>query len=65
MRQDLTAGLARMYFGPNARPGRCARCEKLVDESKDFRTKAALAKYKLTGLCQQCQDTPTDDYDNY
>lgn len=57
MRRDLTAGLAHKYFGPNGRPGRCFNCEKLVDESKNFRSTAALAKYRLLGLCQQCQDT--------
>jgi hypothetical protein len=40
----------------NPRPGRCYRCEKLVDESKNFRSMLALAEYKLSGLCQQCQD---------
>jgi hypothetical protein len=56
MRRDLTVGLARSAFGAHQRPGRCFRCEKLVDESTNFRTTSALAKYKLSGLCQQCQD---------
>lgn len=66
MRRDLIAGLARMCFGASPRPGRCLRCEKLVDESKNFRSTAALAEYKLSGLCQQCQDSvAAEEYDEY
>jgi len=56
MRRDLTIAAARTGFRNQPRPGRCFRCEKIIDEEKEFRNKLAFMKYKQFGLCQSCQD---------
>lgn len=56
MRRDLMIAAARTCFKSQPRPGRCFRCEKIIDESKEFRNKIAFMKYKQFGLCQPCQD---------
>jgi hypothetical protein len=59
MHRDLTIAAARAH----PRPGRCFRCEKIIDESKEFRDKISFMKYKQFGLCQPCQDVIfTEDY---
>ncbi len=36
--------------------GCCPFCNKKIDEEKDFRDSLSRKEFKISGLCQNCQD---------
>jgi hypothetical protein len=36
--------------------GVCPFCKKVIVPSREFRDEASLEEYKISGLCQKCQD---------
>lgn len=35
---------------------RCKRCQRIIDETKEFRDHKSYAEWKKNHKCQQCQD---------
>jgi hypothetical protein len=36
--------------------GKCPFCAKLIDEKTEFRDEISRQEFKISGLCQACQD---------
>lgn len=36
--------------------GKCGLCDKDIDEETEFRDEESKKEFKISGLCQQCQD---------
>jgi len=56
MNEYFVGALAKTLYGASGRPGRCHRCDRLVNEEEEFRNIKGKKEWKISHLCQQCQD---------
>jgi hypothetical protein len=56
MDSKLVSMLATAVFDSTPRPGRCYRCQRIVNERQEFRDHKSYTEWKISHLCQQCQD---------
>jgi hypothetical protein len=55
--EKALSGIAETLFGRKRVVGECVVCGKSVDVNKDFRDRLSQQEYKISFMCQDCQDS--------
>jgi hypothetical protein len=56
MNKKIVRAIAQAIFKSDPRPGRCYRCQRIIDERSEFLNAQSRTEWRLSHLCQQCQD---------
>lgn len=56
-REKMLDNMAKTLFGSEGfKEGSCSRCSKSVNGPTDFNDEISWSEYKISHLCQDCQD---------
>jgi hypothetical protein len=64
MEEKILRDIAKFIFRSEPRPGRCFRCERVINEDVEFRDTRSQKEWHISHLCQQCQDRMFRDRDD-
>ncbi len=56
MNEEIMRGAGFGEYVDRYKKGNCPWCNTAIHPNKDFRDALSVKEYKISGLCQQCQD---------